>query len=104
MAKTKIEIIEDTKLIKGLKDTRTVDQKILFKIGSDRFKITIHVESYDFQSYATLKKWAENNGFATLISKYPSQFKITTNTDFSNPDAFKPIIEDLTRIAIDFVV
>lgn len=99
-----LKIIEDSGIVNVHSNggrTRT----IIFKIGVQQFKISIKSESYDFQSYARLYKWTEQNGFSQVIQKNP---KRDFNVDISYSDrytqsAFDSIIIYLKKLAKDFI-
>ena len=80
-------------------------QTIIFKIGNHRFRISIHSESYESQSYAVLDKWTDQSGFGRIVAKNP---KRDYGIDLSYSDgyaqtAFKPIIDDLKKLAKSFI-
>jgi hypothetical protein len=79
-------------------------QTFLFSLGESLFKIEILSESHADQSYAQLLKWTDQSGFCLIINKNPKkQFNIDVSSKSNvDPNAFKPIIEDLVKIARNF--
>jgi hypothetical protein len=74
-------------------------------MGPHRFKISIKSESYKEQSYATLYKWTDQNGFASIVSKNPKRdydIDLSHRTGYMQT-AFKPIIDDLKKLAKEFI-
>jgi len=83
------------------------DQEIIWKIKetNEKFRLLIHSESYDFQSYYRLYKWNnENNKWNIITSGNPSKdysIDIAYRRQYS-AYAFDPIIKDMKKIAKEF--
>jgi len=103
--KPKINVIENTGAVSGFRSNHATLQKLIFRIGEHKFKISIRSECYDFQSFATLSKWTDAKGFEVIISKNPKRdYGIDASSMRSVPaDVFEPIVVNLNRLAIEFV-
>ena len=83
------------------------DQEILFysEMTQERFRIFVHSESYDFQSYGRLYKWSEKNGWNLIHQVNPKRdynIDLSYRNDYSQ-SAYTPIIKELKSIAKHFI-
>lgn len=88
----------------------SLNQTLLYAVADERFKIFIHSESYDEQSYATLSKWTKDAGWAVILKKVNlrKNYKtVITATPFNehliNENCFSEIEKDLLAVAKRFV-
>ena len=99
-----INPIDDTGIVSGYRNGAKT-QDILFRIGENRYKISIRSETHDFQSFARLFKWTQGNGFEPLIDKNPKRdfgIDISGYRTESDKNAFEPIISNLEQVAQKF--
>ena len=98
--KQKFEIIDDSGNVS--KHTNgAIGRSIIFRKDLQKFKISIHSESYEFQSYARLYKWTDNSGFEIVISKNPKR-DYNINCAYQrtvDKTVFDPIVKELRNIA-----
>lgn len=100
--------------LKAIKDTGIIkkhsnggrDQEIIWKTPyGEKFRVLIHCESYDFQSYARLYKWNETNNEWNIVSLSQPQRDYKIDISYSNSyplTAFQPIINDFKKLAKEF--
>ena len=101
----RFKTLKDTGIIK--KDRNgSRDQEIIWKTSEDKkFRVLIHCESYDFQSYGKLYAWNENNNEWNIISSCQPQRDYKIDIAYSNRyphTAFDPIIKDFKKLAKEF--
>ena len=91
--------------IKKLHSNGKRRQEIIIKNDKEeKFKIVIVSESYDFQSFARLSKWTDNDGWQVITSANPKKdygIDIAYSSSYE-PSAFKPIIEDFAQLIQEF--
>lgn len=100
----KLKIIEDTGIYK-VNSNGIREQTLIFKLGLIQYKISIRSDSIEEQSYAKLFKWTDKNGFSLIINKNPVKhygLDISYKEKIEGTE-FKKIIDDLVRIAKDFI-
>lgn len=93
--------------IKRLERNGSRDMEIIWEIKEtkEKFRLFIHSESYDFQSYAKLSKWNDKDGWNVITSVNPHT-DYNCNIAYSNQyryTAFDPIIKDMKKIAKSFI-
>jgi len=108
MAKAKtwrdgIEITDESKLVEG-HSNGAWEKTVVFRVGGKKFKIFIKLESYAFQSVASLCQWTDADGFSHIVGKNPKRdFAIDVSYQRNvPPGAFDPMLTDLVRIAKSF--
>ena len=104
MAKITTYEIDNTGAYEG-NQNGGIDQTIIFTIGNDdnKFKIDIHSESYDFQSYARLFKWTDEKGFALITNHNPKKrYGLDLAYKPIKQNCYTGIIEALVKIAGKF--
>jgi hypothetical protein len=83
------------------------NQEIIWQVNTtkEKFRIFIHSESYDFQSYARLYKWDNNKGWNVITTVNPEKdFNVrVAYKNPVNPGAFLEIIAHLRKIAKTFI-
>lgn len=94
--KNKINIIDDSGIVEKHSNNGKT-QTILLEYES-LYKIEIHVESYEFQSYAKLCVLNSNKNWTTLKEINPKSMGITNFYYPYSKDVFKPIIDKLKDI------
>jgi len=73
-------------------------QTILIEEKNVLFRIVIHVESYDFQSYARLSVMDVDRKWTLLHSVIPKDFGLTNFYSPYSEDKYKTIINDLKKV------
>jgi len=73
-------------------------QTILLEYGNSLYQIKIHVESYDFQSYAKLYVMNSSKSWVVLKNIQPKDFEITSFYEPYSKDKFKPIIDKFKEL------
>jgi hypothetical protein len=83
------------------------DQEIILQVDTtkEKFKIFIHSESYEFQSYARLYKWNTVNGWNVINSVNPkTDYYIDLSYRTAYPQSsFDPIIRDFKKLIKVFI-
>lgn len=102
---SKVVIIDKEKISKRHSNGGLFQQGI-FKIGKNKFKITIKSDSYDFQSNATLKKWTDEEGFS-VIKSTTLKDGYGDNPVYTTPENAKKFFDevwnDMVSLAKEFV-
>lgn len=97
-----IKIIEDLGITEG-HSNGSRNQTVLFSIAENNYKIIIHDESYDFQSYAKLYKWTDKEGFQLVINKNPKKhYNVAHSYEDVGSFNYNEIIDNLYSIAKQF--
>ena len=81
-------------------------QEIIYEAeNKEKFRIYIHSESYDFQSYARLYKWSNEKGWLQIHQVNPAKdYNINLSyRPIPTYNAFAPIIRDLNKIMKAFI-
>jgi len=73
-------------------------QTILIEEKNVLFRIVIHVESYDFQSYAKLQVMDANRKWTIVHSLIPKDYNLTNFYSPYSQDKYKIIINDLKKV------
>lgn len=99
---------------KVLKDTGIIEKKrnggrgqeIIWKTSEGKkFRVVIHCESYDFQSYGKLYAWNESGNEWNIISSCQPQRDYKIDVAYINRHSysgFEPIIKDFKKLAKEF--
>ena len=107
MAKSKVKVIE-ARTIRKTSSNGGISAQELFTIGDSRYRINIHTESVNRQSYAKLYKWTDKEGFELVISKDPSHYYGQCPTSYSQDwerkckPLYEEIFNDLVSLAEKF--
>ena len=101
----KFKTLKDTSIIEKNKNGSR-DQEIIWKTSEGKkFRILIHSESYEFQSYARLYAWSEQNNEWNIISNCNPARDYKINLAYKqnySQLAFDPIIKDFKKLAKEF--
>lgn len=93
--------------IQEMRSNGARNQEIIWKIKetNEKFRLLVHSESYDSQSYYRLYKWSnQNNEWNVITSGNPKRdynIDISYSTRYI-PTAFLPIIRDMKKLAKEF--
>lgn len=100
--------------LKAIKDTGIIeknnngsrDREIIWKNPyGEKFRVLIHSQSYDFQSYAKVYKWNESNNEWNIISsanpKRDYGIELAYKQNYSQY-AFDPILRDFKKLVKEF--
>ena len=73
-------------------------QTLLIEEKDVLFRIVIHVESYDFQSYARIQVMAADRKWNLLHSLVPKDYNLTNFYSPYSEGKYKTIINDLKKV------
>lgn len=82
-------------------------QEVIWKTPyREKFRVLIHSESYDFQSYARLYKWNEQNNEWNIVTSANPKKDYDIDISYKNVPsyslAFQPILNDFKKMAKEF--
>lgn len=102
--KSPFTIIDDTFIVNEHSNGGRSRTVLFSNKNKEKFRITVHSESYESQSYARLYKWTSEKGYECISSKNPLRdffVDISYSSSYSQK-AFDGIVEHLMKIAESF--
>ena len=93
----RIKVLDDDGIVEEHSNNGK-SQTVLIEYGESLYRIKIHVESYDFQSYAKLYVMDTDKRWTVLKSFQPKTMGVTNFYAPYDKDKFKPMIDKLKEI------